>query len=441
MPSHEGLYLWRHGRKLGPLSLSDLQELADAGQIGAGDRVWHDQSQSWLPFAQHPELSENPAAPSTSQSAAQRARKSSVLQRTAGAAVLHYPFGFLLPLQKLLSDPERFAKSQIDVGPGCLRRSIYFYLNVFGLVFLALSSLSYLAFCEGSSQVRELALLLVQLLMAFPILYALARLARMEVSFSGVVQSTLYIDAAFLLVNAAFTAAMSFYLYLQATGGTLDVIGTEYERCLASHSLIYSLLKGGLTLYRHDYNSDFATAIKAWAPFGQFVIVLPFCYLYGLLLKYRYGVSGVLNFGFAVLTFVTVVIGVAILFELCVAWSTQGSDCHNRTAKQLTQKYNRALLASAAADRINYQIKSAGGRQVGAVGVRGDTLFMGWRMAEPKSSERQETILSAARELYCSNSVDFTVLRELGVSMLVAISDFDGTKLRQERVAPDQCTT
>jgi hypothetical protein len=64
---------------------------------------------------------------------------------------------------------------------------------------------------------------------------------------TGLTQGVLYLDGVYVVVLALFNVAFAYLSFRGAIDrGELDVISTEFERCLAKSSLAYWLIRGDL---------------------------------------------------------------------------------------------------------------------------------------------------------------------------------------------------
>src|SRR5262245_4486708 len=240
-------------------------------------------------------------------------------------------------------------------------------------------------FYRGNSQHRELALLVVQIGMAIPLMYVFNRATRQRVTFSSITQAVLYLDGTFIVLQNLLIGGLAYISFAQSIDrGELDVIATEIERCLSNNSYAYWLTRGEL-----EYFYYVPRATTTWLPiakeYAQYVLVLPFCVAFGKLMKARYGASLWLNVIFAVITYP--IVFNATYYTLGSVQRTLTSDlaCDEIAAKQGFAKYNQAVVVRQIGERINTQLSNALPTRTPLISINANSFVMDLR-ARPEFS-------------------------------------------------------
>lgn len=346
MSSSSGVvwYISRDNQRFGPFSAEEFRRFEREGQLVPTDSVWHTGLDDWIAYGDY----------LTGQRAPRRALR--LLLRRA----LRFPADIFATAFAIVRRPTEFAKSRIDTGPRDLGRAVYFYMNIFVLLFLIGSSLTYLDFYAGASQPRELAWLAIQIAVAAPLLFVLNVIARQRVRFSGVAQGVLYTDALFLVPLTLVGFVLSYLIFSQSSGQReIDILGTEFEQCLAGESFLYWLLRGDLQFFLHLPKTRSAEYVEFAKDCFQYVLAFPFCVLFGRLLHGRYSVSALLNTVLAIVVFSLIVPGVFHGREKMKAVLVQNSGCHHGFAQRVSRKYKP--IAAREADSCKNKCATASG--------------------------------------------------------------------------------
>ena len=167
---------------------------------------------------------------------------------------------------------------------------------------------SHFYYYSGASEVRQFAILAVQVGLAIPVLWLFNRMQAVakRPTLPGILQGVLYVDAVFLIFITAFGITLGFFSY-SGKSDDIDIIATEWERCVASKSFMYWLVRGELEFLYEPLKAEFARTLRQWGDLAQFVIIIPFAHLFGRMMKARFGANYWLNLVGAVMTFALVV--------------------------------------------------------------------------------------------------------------------------------------
>jgi hypothetical protein len=248
-------YVARNGERYGPISDADFFSLRTEGNLLPDDLVWREGQSEWLIYAAiEKDILLSEAKP-------KRSSGLSVVRVINRA--LNPPKQFLLTTYKLFAEPGKFALTRIDQSGRDMQRSLWFFLNAFSIVAIVTGYFTYLQYYSGLSQPRALAATAVQIFLALPILYCVALLTRTHIPFRGLTQAVLYVDAVYLLTTSVISIAVA-ALTNQIGARELDIFGSEYERCLASESTVYWLLRGDLSFFARPLlmESEYLTLFK-----------------------------------------------------------------------------------------------------------------------------------------------------------------------------------
>jgi hypothetical protein len=342
---------------------------------------------------------------------------------------------------ELLARPTQFALRRIDVAPGDLQRSVSFYIKWFTINFAVGASFTYLNYFSGASQPRELAIIGLQIALALPIIYLLNVITRQRVSLSGVAQGIFYIDAIFLCFQNLLAILLAYLSFEQKYHGEVDIISTEFTRCLTNHSHLYWLIHGNIEYYNHaEPSSPIVSTLKENI---QYALILPFCFAFGKLLKARYGSPVWLNFIFAVVTYPIVVNATYYTINRTATAIAQASPCAEFAAQSAFATYNQAIVLRQIGERINGQLRIAIPGNPPNVARDDDGFVIAMQARRPLTLEEKthsiRAFSEAAHNLYCQNTTDFRLARAIGVPLLVTLRDPAGQIIHQERIRPSQC--
>ena len=434
-------YVNRAGQQFGPFDLATFQNFIREGRLAATDYVWHTGLTSWLLYPDYVGNSSASLLGAAQVSRGASSRVSALLVPLRAA--VRVPWSLLRTVGWLLTSPASFGREHIDVSARDLYRAATFYLNVFTIVFLSASVLVYFHGYSGTSQARELVRLTVQLGVAFPILYLFNRIARQPVYLSGIVQATLYADALFLAFCVPVSAGIAYATPPPVLGrGEVDIIATEFERCLAAESWVYWLLRGSdLQFFVGPAVTSATLSLETLKEYVQFVLVLPFCVIIGKLLNGRYGASTWLNSAFAIVTFVIVVVGYESAVDKIQTAAAVSSKCPSTFFEKAASKYSTQVLAVQIAARANERISRASKIYSLAVVYR-DGKFVIDLLLKPDAPDTDETrhiFLKAGLAFYCGYDTEFKYARELGIPLRFTTRRHDHSILLAEEFGPPHC--
>jgi hypothetical protein len=442
-------YIERDNQRFGPFSTEDFRRFEREGQLVPTDIVWHTGLDDWITYGDY--------------RTSQRSRTSvaspgvGVATATAGEVAAGSPRSALRPLLRkalrfptdmmataiaIVRRPTEFGQSRIDTGPRGLGRAVYFYMNMFVLVFVIDSSLTYLDFYTGASQPRELAWLSIQIALAVPFLYLLNAIARQRVRVSGVAQSVLYADALFL-VSLSFVAPLLSYLMFSQSSSQreIDILATELEQCLAGESILYWLLRGDLQFFMYLPSTKSAEYLELARDYLQYALAIPFCVVFAKLLHGRYAAPILLNTVFGIIAFSLVVPGFNYGRQEIRAAIVRNSACGDQVAQRASQKYNQSLLAKQIVARTNVQMGRASGTYGIWVSLIDGRLAMAVQV-RPGVTDAAGAVTKIARgvrSLYCESNTNLRYARMLGMPLLLVVRDNADRILLREEINAGAC--
>ena len=357
------------------------------------------------------------------------------LWKTAYRA-LRAPLKIINTAFAIIARPAEFAKTNIDIREHDLARALYFFVNIFAVVFLIYTAikLNY----TGASEFRMGGEIFIQLALAIPAIYLANSLFSKHVTIGGVAQGALYADALFLLcsVTAAFLLST-----LEYGPGEVDIIGTEFEKCLANASFVYWLLRGNLTFHFAALSETLSVVQIKEILDG--IIVLPFCVLFAYMMKARYEVSAIMNFVFALTAFIICTQITYVASEKIRIAVAQRYPCIETAAKTAAATFNHDTLGEQLAFRINLQLaKQYGASRPYVVWRQGfyevDSVLIESRgQTEDAAAARRN--LETMRKLYCGSSTDFTFARHMNKALTFRMRNTDKAVILEQQLTPANC--
>lgn len=420
-------YIARDDRQFGPFSAEDFSRFEREGQLVPADRVWYTGLDEWISYGDYRSRQRPPG------------RAVGLLLRRA----LRFPLDLVTNIFAIVRRPTQFGRSRIDTGPRDLGRAVYFYINIFVLVFVTGSSLTYLDFYAGVSQPRELAWLTIQIVLAVPLLYFLNVIARQRVRFSGVAQGVLYADALFLIPLTLVGFLLSYLMFSRSPGQhEIDILATVYEQCLAEESFLYWLLRGDLRFFVDLPKARGGEHLELVKDYFQYALAVPFCVLFAKLLHGRYAAPVLLNTVLGVVVFLLVVPGFLYGRQQIEAALVRNSACDtDHVALRASQKYNPSLLARQIVARTNAQLSRTSGTYGTWMSLAEGRLAMAVQVRPGIEDVRgaAAAIARGARSLYCESNSNLQYARSLGMALLLTVRDDAERIIFREKIDPSAC--
>jgi hypothetical protein len=229
-----------------------------------------------------------------------------------------------------------------------------------------------------------------------------------------------------MLVSAMF--------YLSGSGSEVDLVTTEFERCLAGQSMTYSLLATAPGIQNSTpIVGEWAFWLKGHA---DSIIVVPFCLLFGKLMEARYSASLLMSAAAFALIFIPTVEGQKFIVEAVRSNLATNSDCHLRVVKALPTTHGRPPLIRQVETRINNAIKRSYTAMVASpprVAFAEGRYVLDLSMRKTQTPDEQGKVLAALSTgwlgLYCSDATEFKWARAISVPLVLALRRDDGTIL------------
>jgi GYF domain 2 len=432
-PNDVAWYIERDGQRFGPFSADEFARFEADKQLVATDYVWCTGLDGWLTYGEFQSRFAPVVAPP---------RPTNCAICVAIKKLVRVPLDLALTAFEIVARPTAFAQRRIDAGPRDLYRSLYFYFNMFTVAFVIASSLTYLDFYSGSSQLRELTTLALQIAAALPIIYVLNIIVRQNVRLSGLVQAVLYADAVFLVLISIVGRAFAYLSFDQTINkGELDVIATELEKCLSTYSFAYWLIRGELQFFHHMPAE--ATNLATLQGYVGLAMVVMLCLVFAKLMKGRYATSLWLNVIFAVLAYYAVVSGTTYALEKAHRTITANAPCTETAARRAYATYNQAIVVKQIADRINQGLRNALKSSVPWVTAGASGLVMDLQLKPLDPPYDQAGAVSSmslgALRLYCENNTDFRFARAIQVPLQLVVRDQVGNIIHSEEISPTTC--
>jgi hypothetical protein len=212
----------------------------------------------------------------------------------------------------ILFKPTQTSSKIIHNNPDSLFHALKFYSEMFILSFMISVAASQFQLFEGDSEWRGILYIAMQLLIAIPIIYILCLALPEKIPLSNMLQAVFYVDGAFILILAVASIPISyldFTLHIPTANRELDIFATEYERCLAHHSILYRLIRGEIQFFLY---------VDRWKPQDwvnwlfdnyHYVLVAPFLPVFAFMLRPKRKISPVLVCFFTAIAYVVSVEG------------------------------------------------------------------------------------------------------------------------------------
>jgi hypothetical protein len=434
-------YISRDNNEYGPFNRDDFQRFEREYQLISTDLVWYTGQTHWIAYRDYKKrnapLAGQPPSPTR-------------ISRIGGfyvsiRAVARLPISLIKTAFSLITAPTSFGRERIDRKFGDLQRATTFFLNLFALVFLSFSASAYLQGFSGASEVRELVRLGIQCGIAFPILYLLNIAARQPVRFTGIMQAVLYADALLLIATVPANALTLYLTPLtdKIGSGELDIISTEYEKCLASQSIIYWLIRGDLEFFIRPAITQLTTTIEFIKEHIEYFIAPPFCLLFAKLLKGRYGANSLSNTIFAALAFVIVNAGWQFTMDRVQRSIVASSTCAGTFFKRASEKYSTQILGNQIAHNVNQQLARNLQQYRPGVSFVGDKFVMHLtlRPGKAETSELRDVFERGGISYYCENNTAFRYARELGIPLQLIVQSQNGSLFYTQQFTSAKCPT
>ena len=238
--------------------------------------------------------------------------------------------------------------------------ALKFYSEMFTLSFMISIAASQFKLFEGDSEWRGLLYIVMQMLIAIPIIYILCLALPEKIPLSNMMQAVLYVDGAFILILAAASIPISyldFTLHIPAANRELDIFATEYERCLAHNSILYRLMRGEIQFFLY---------VDRWKPQDwanwlfdnyHYVLMWPLFPVFAFMLRPKRKISLVLICLFTAIAYVASVEGSDFIKRRTnFMMAVNDTECTFGHLDQVISKYAPGLIARQIAYKINNRI-------------------------------------------------------------------------------------
>jgi hypothetical protein len=216
--------------------------------------------------------------------------------------------------------------------------------------------------------------------------------------------------------------------------GELDVIQTEFQRCLSEYSYAHWLVRGHVEYL--NYAAPEPELFEAAKNYAEYLLILPFCVILGKLMNGRYGASVALNSIAAFIAFLSVVNVTWYAVKASLDSAVEPSKCAESSAQRAFAKYNSALVMRQIADRINQDIKRSWPDAPKIVGKEHGLAFdVAFKVNTPPGKVRELTsaFIDGSRKTYCNNGATFRIVRAIGVPLVVTVRETTGRTRHTER--------
>ena len=330
----------------------------------------------------------------------------------------------------------------VNDEPAGVLNALRYFSKTFALAFMIYLIASW--FKQGEFEWRVLVETSIEISIATIITYVLCLALPDRIPLLRLIQAMLYVGGAFIVVNCAVYVPLS-YLHLTlrvpTANSEVDVLATEYERCLSDNSMLHWLVRGDLKFLL--YNDVWRP--QDWANWFfyhyNYVLFIPFILIFALTLRPGRKLSFILICLFTAIAWATAVESSKFikrqLTDLIVVRETK---CTFGFLDQVTTKYAPDFVARQLTYKINNDLKSSSPILSSFV-LHGTSFVMRFRL---KSGVNQWQAVAHVpqifRQSYCSDSELYWVaVRRINYNLLLDIYDSDDTWLHQQQFTPKDC--
>ena len=344
----------------------------------------------------------------------------------------------------ILFRPTQTSSKIIHNNPDSLFHALKFYSEMFTLSFMISVAASQFKLFEGDSEWRGLLFIAMQMLIAVPIIYILTRTLPEKMPFSNMMQAVLYVDGAFILILAIASIPISyldFTLHIPSANRELDIFATEYERCLAHHSILYRLTRGEIQFFLY---------IDQWKPQDwanwlfdnyHYLLVAPFLPAFAFMLRPKRKISFALVCLFTAIAYTAAVEGSDFIKRRTnFMMAVNDTECTFGHLDQVINKYAPSLIARQIAYKINNESLKA--HQYFAVTSALGTGFLVTLKLNPDVEPTWQALAQLppmVRQSYCSNYFYWVAARRLNSNLVVVVTDANDTEMLRQQFTPKSC--
>jgi hypothetical protein len=355
------------------------------------------------------------------------------LRKSSALAVLNF---------NILSRPTWTGANVVTDGNAGLLRAIKYYSKMFALAFAIGVIANRFQLYEGRSEWRFLIQYILQLLVAIPIIYVLCLALPDRIPLRRLIQAALYVDGAYIVAEAVASIPLSYLTLVVPSGNReIDIIATEYERCLWNNSIFYRLLRGDLKYFLYSDAWKPQVANLVFANF-HYVVVAPFLPIFAFMLRPTRKISFILICLITPIAFVTVMEGADFIKRrLGDLLAVQDTKCTFGFLDQVTKNYAPDLVAQQVTYKINNDGLKNSYTYFSSFVVHGTSLVMPFKLNPGVDKGRVlEQIPPAVRQVYCDDIDPYWVLvRRINYNLPLVMYDNDDTLLHQQRFTPKDC--
>jgi hypothetical protein len=356
---------------------------------------------------------------------------------------------------QILRHPSLFAHTQIsDEGESRLAESVKFFFSTFIVAFTLHVFSSPFALYDGSSEIRELVKLLLQIAIGASIIYFLLRMTCERLKVAGLMQIIIYIGSVYLLVGTIISIPMTYFKYVaffSAPTKVTDIFGTELERCLTRESLVYWAVRGEmqLNLYNDLWHPDTWSkwAMENW----HYFLIIPFSLIFARMVRAKYGGNLILIVLIGCLGCFVAETSVGAAEEWIIAnYNKITPACHDTAVKEVSKKYSVTLIA----DQLEYKLGNELKKSLSSSAIfqdaehkptlsRKDQDFLLTIKLKPQPDRSAEQFHDWAdsnlKAIYCSHNMYWEMLRKINYRLVVSIAQQDDALAYAKNYEPNAC--
>jgi hypothetical protein len=194
-------------------------------------------------------------------------------------------------------------------------------------------------------------------------------------------------------------------------------------------------MRGELSFYNRPPSGD--PTIAFIRQNIQYALVIPFCVLFGTLMRARYGASILLGSIVAAITYGGVVNAYFAFFDWASFRIAQSSNCAATYIDAAIAKHSHAVLVAQGADQLNRQLDAWWKGRGFTIALEDQKYVLELKSSEPIERDKARTDASAlSRRMYCDSSSRFRIAHALQIPFVIVIRNPTGEILVREQLTP-----
>jgi hypothetical protein len=261
-------------------------------------------------------------------------------------------------------------------------------------------------------------------------------------------EAIIYVNGLYLIVLAIISLPIWYFAYITETS---DIYSSALQACFAQGSLIYSLIQGKIEILLYDLYPFDSSYVYIFLQYFPYIVAFPCSFIFGRMLKARYGVNVILGTLACLGTFIVLREGYFYLNDRLLTSIMAESDCTDKPIDEVVTDYRPEMLAPQIEVLINNSLHNVT-RDV-SVKQMGLNYFMPVSVKQvgskyvivanfPAASLTHyevDKFLLDLRNVYCSNLAPFKLARSIQAKLIWGGFDNEGHMVLSQVFSADQC--